>query len=182
MEDGDKVFSFVRCFYGSSSTFLWKTRWWSPKTFHTEREESRATPLMPLLFCLGTAQGFGCNHVSRKGCLHFHGRHLRGVHAREGWRCLCHHRSGAVCPCDTTGKTKCGTWRRGANDMDVLTSAGRERVPDAVVWKGDPELPAVDRGLKVLGAPFGHPENVQEFLRRKSEEQQVFFPAHTSCE
>ena len=61
------------------------------------------------------------------------------------------------------------------NDMDVVTSAGRERVPDAVVWRGDPELPAVDRGLKVLGAPFGHPEFVQEFLRRKSDEQQVFF-------
>ena len=28
-------------------------------------------PLMPLLFCLGAAQGFGCNHVSGKGGLRF---------------------------------------------------------------------------------------------------------------
>ena len=66
-------------------------------------------------------------------------------------------------------------WGRGANDIDVLTSAARERVPDAVVWRGDPDLQAVNRGLKVFGVPIGHPEYVQEFLRRKSEEQQVLF-------
>ena len=45
----------------------------------------------------------------------------------------------------------------------------------AVVWRGDQKLPAASRGLKVLGAPTGQPEDMHEFLRWKSEEQRVLF-------
>ena len=37
-------------------------------------------------------------------------------------------------------------------DIDIITAAARVRVPDAVVWRGAPELPATRQGLKVLGA------------------------------
>ena len=72
------------------------------------------------------------------------------------------------------GKTQ--VWNRGGvvpQDIDIITAAA-VRVPDAVVWRGPQELPA-KQGLKVLGAPIGHPQYVQEFLRGKSKEQQVLF-------
>ena len=47
MEGGDQILPFVRCFYGSPSTHLWKTRWERHKKSHKEREESRATPSCP---------------------------------------------------------------------------------------------------------------------------------------
>ena len=74
------------------------------------------------------------------------------------------------------GKTQ--VWNRGGvvpQDIDIITAAARVRIPNAVVWRGAQELPATRQGLKVLGAPIGHPQYVQEFLRRKSEEQQVLF-------
>ena len=74
------------------------------------------------------------------------------------------------------GKTQ--VWNRGGvepQDIDIITAEARIRVPRAVVWREAQELPATRQGLKVLGAPIGHPQYVQEFLRRKSEEQQVLF-------
>ena len=38
--------------------------------------------------------------------------------------------------------------------------------PQAVVWKGDEELPAKSRGIKVLGTPLGHEEFVADQLLR----------------
>ena len=46
MENGDQILAFVRCFFGSPSTYVWKTRWASPSTSHRGREVSKAT------FCL----------------------------------------------------------------------------------------------------------------------------------
>ena len=53
-------------------------------------------------------------------------------------------------------------------------AAGRVK-PDAVVWKGDPELPLAQQGLKVLGVPIGQIEYVRDFLEKKSREQEVWF-------
>ena len=46
---------------------------------------------------------------------------------------------------------------------------------DAVVWRGDPELPLSQQGLKVLGIPIGQTAFVSDFLERKSREQQTLF-------
>ena len=59
--------------------------------------------------------------------------------------------------------------------MEVLTRAARLVKPDAVVWKGDPQLPPPQQGLKVLGVPIGQPEYVREFLQRKSGEHATLF-------
>ena len=50
MEDGDQVLSFVRCFCGCPSTFLWEDEL-GQRTSHKGREQG--DPLMPLLFALG---------------------------------------------------------------------------------------------------------------------------------
>ena len=59
--------------------------------------------------------------------------------------------------------------------IEELTQAARRVKPDAVVWKGDPELPRAQQGLKVLGVTIGQPEYVRDFLEKKSREQEVLF-------
>ena len=74
------------------------------------------------------------------------------------------------------GKTQ--VWNRGGTEpsgMEVLTQAARAVKPGAVVWRGDPLLPPVQQGLKVLGVPIGHEAFVEHFLENKSTEQQVLF-------
>ena len=72
------------------------------------------------------------------------------------------------------GKRKCGTEGQGADGMEVLTPSSSSK-PGAVVWRGDPLLPPVQKGLKVLGLPIRHEVFVQHFLENKSTEQQVLF-------
>ena len=74
------------------------------------------------------------------------------------------------------GKTQ--VWNRGGiepSGVEALTRAARAVKPDAVVWRGNPMLPATQQGLKVLGIPIGHEAFVQRFLENKSTEQQVLF-------
>ena len=59
--------------------------------------------------------------------------------------------------------------------MEELTTAARVVKPDAIVWKGDPQLPPLQQGLKVLGVPIGQPKFIREFLQRKSGEQATLF-------
>ena len=69
------------------------------------------------------------------------------------------------------GKTQ--VWNRGGIEpagMEDLTRVARLVKPDAIVWKGDPQLLPLQQGLKVLGVPIGQPEFIREFLHRKSGE------------
>ena len=55
----------------------------------------------------------------------------------------------------------------------LLTAAARRVDPTAVVWRGDPTLPADQRGMKVLGTPLGHSEYVDAQLRHITAEHQI---------
>ena len=59
--------------------------------------------------------------------------------------------------------------------VNEITRLARVVKPGAVVWKGDRELPVTGQGLKVLGVPIGTPENVQDFLAKKGQEQEILF-------
>ena len=58
--------------------------------------------------------------------------------------------------------------------IEEMTRAARALKPEAVVWRGDPLLPAAQQGVKVLGIPVGKQEYVQE-LAHKTRQQQVLF-------
>ena len=47
--------------------------------------------------------------------------------------------------------------------------------PEAVVWRGDPELPLSQQGMTVLGVPIGQPEFVRDHLERKNQEHEILF-------
>ena len=44
-----------------------------------------------------------------------------------------------------------------------------------MVWKSDPELPLSQNGLRVLGAPIGHPLYIVDQLDSKSAEHELLF-------
>ena len=61
------------------------------------------------------------------------------------------------------GKTQ--LWNRGGvmpSGCEAMTAAARVEDDDAVVWRGDPGLPIVEQGIKLLGTPLGH----RAFCRR----------------
>ena len=39
--------------------------------------------------------------------------------------------------------------------------------PEAVVWRGDLELPLSQQGMRVLGVPIGQPVFVRDYLERE---------------
>ena len=58
------------------------------------------------------------------------------------------------------------TWekRRSGTGEEWSLLASRSGKPDAVVWRGDTEMPLSQQGIQVLGVPVGQPEFVRHFL------------------
>ena len=53
MEQGDQILPFVRCFYGSPSTYLWEDETGNVQDIPQGEGGEQGDPLMPLLFALG---------------------------------------------------------------------------------------------------------------------------------
>ena len=53
MEGGDQILPFVRCFYGSPSTYLWEDEMGTTQYIPQEEGGEQGDPLMPMLFALG---------------------------------------------------------------------------------------------------------------------------------
>ena len=67
------------------------------------------------------------------------------------------------------GKTR--LWNRVGlfpQGCEVLEDAARRDDPEAVVWKGNPELPHSQQGIKILGTPVGRKEFVEHELESRA--------------
>ena len=53
VEGGDQILPFVRCFYGSPSTFLWEDEMGVSQSIPQGEGGEQGDPLMPMLFALG---------------------------------------------------------------------------------------------------------------------------------
>ena len=102
------------------------------------------------------------------------------------FRLLEHELSRKACICVHQGKTQ--IWNRGGVEpagAAQLSTAARIEKPDAVVWRGDPELPLTEQGLTVLGAPVGQLEFVQAQLAKKGAEHEALLemidPSSSQC-
>ena len=151
MVDGDKLVPFMRLFHGSPSTFLWE----DDGTVHHVRQGEggeQGDPLMPLLFSLGQLEdGEKLFAFLDDVCVI-----CRPSRVLQVFRLLEHELGRKACICVHQGKTQ--IWNRGGVEpagAAQLTTAARLEKPDAVVWRGDPELPLTEQGLTVLGAPVG---------------------------
>ena len=54
-----------------------------------------------------------------------------------------------------------------------MTKIARRTVKDAVLWRGDQNLPVGQQGIRVLGVPIGQEEYIKNHLAKKSDEHQV---------
>ena len=61
---------------------------------------------------------------------------------------------------------------------EAITAAARAEDEDAVVWKGDPDLPTVAQGISLLGTPSGHPGFVRDQLGQVDDVAQSVAGAH----
>ena len=154
------------------------------KTSHKEREGSKATPLMPLLFAFGLHSlhiNAGESVAEREGflfslmmCTSF-ARHTGCSRSTEYWRnCRTMHRS--------LHHGKAQVWNRVGvplGETDIFTRAARRVNPDAIVWRGDTSLPRGQQGVKILGVPVGQ---CAQFLGTKNGRTFCSVPTHSTVE
>ena len=139
-------------------------------------------PLMPMLFAMGQHRALEAVQrrlVTMKSCSRSWTMCTWFAHPREllmFWQFW--HRSfnvthTSIC---TRARPKCGTEAvRSRKGIEAITRAARAVKPDAIVWRGETSLPPEEQGIKVLGAPIGHPAFVHKYLEKKSIEQAELF-------
>ena len=65
------------------------------------------------------------------------------------------------------GKTQ--LWNRAGvflTGCEHIIAAGRAANPPVTVWRGDPDIPSNERGVRVLGIPVGHRDFVEAQITR----------------
>ena len=181
MEDGDQILSLARCFYGSSSTYLWEDELGNTQKIPQGEGGEQGDPLMPMFFSLCEPPALEaiqrrlidgekllayldditviCSPERVRALLTIIGEEL-ARHAQVS----IHH-----------GKT---VWNRGGvtpPGVEELTRLARLVKPEAVVWSCDTQLPATQQGVVILGVPIGSPDFVRQQLVDKSAEQDLLF-------
>ena len=182
IDGGDQIMPFVRQFYGRPSTHLWEDEMGEVHEIAQGEGGEQGDPLMPLLFSLGQHAALAAANARLEGgerlfaylddiyviCSPRRVLEVHRVLQEELWahaRIRIHH-----------GKTQ--LWNQGGSEpagVVELTVAARLVEPDAVVWKSDPEFPLSQNGLRVLGAPIGHPLYIVDQLASKSAEHELLF-------
>ena len=182
MEGGDQILPFVRMFCSNPSTYLWEDELGITQHIAQGEGGENGDPLMPMLFALAQHQAPVQAQARLSGdeklCAFLDDIYITSLPGRateaptivgeELWTDAgmhLHH-----------GKTK--VWNRGGvepENIAQLTRMARLVRPDAVVWRGEPELPRNQQGLRVLGVPIGQPEFVRDFLEVKTREQATLF-------
>ena len=153
MEDGDQILPFVRCFYGSQSTYLWEDEMGVTKHISHGEGGEQGDPLKPMLFALGQHSSL----VAVQGRL------------RDNEHVLAYHddvcKPARVADVHPGPRAHPVAPREDATveqsllepGIGALTRAVRAVKPDALVWRGDPLLPVHKQGSKVLGISIGQP-------------------------
>ena len=182
MENGDRMWPFIREFYGRPSSNLWEDDRGVTHDIPQGEGGEQGDPLMPLLFSLGL-------HASLKSIsdrllitekifaflddMYLVCRPDRVVAVYEIVRQELQRHTNIDIHC---GKTK--IWNRSGekpSGVDQLTAAARVQDPRAIVWRGDAELPVSEQGMKVLGVPLGREEYAIRFLEKKTEHHDTLF-------
>ena len=173
---------FVRQLYGRPSTHLWEDEMVEVHEIAESEGGEQGDPLMPLLFSLGQHAALAAANARLQDGERLFAylddiyvicspRRVLEVHRVLQEELWAHARIRIQ-----NGKTQ--LWNRGGSEpagVAEFTFAARLVEPDAVVWKSDPELPLSQSGLRVLGAPIGHPLYNVDQLASKSVERELLF-------
>ena len=165
MEGGDRLLPFARQFYGSPSTFLWEDELGVVNHVQQGEGGEQGDPLMPMLLALGQHSALvAISERLQEGELLFAFHDDLYVKSSSNRAVECSHilRQELWRHCRISlnnGKTR--LWNRAGlfpQGCEVLEDAARRDDPEAVVWKGNPELPHSQQGIKILGTPVGRRE------------------------
>ena len=156
VDGGREVLPFVKSFYGAPSHD-------APVVL------SRTTQRVCARFRKGCSPTNGSSH-SWTTCTWFVCQ-TGWLQSTRCWRTRCGSTREFEC---MQGKTKIYN-RAGERPeaCDHLERIARTVLEDARVWRGGADIPEVERGIKVLGTPLGHPLFVQHQLARVRAHQQV---------
>ena len=174
MVDGDKMIPFIRQFYGSPSTFLWDDDFGEVHHVHQGEGGEQGDPLMPMLFSLGQHRALVAVQSKlledEKLFAFLDDVYVicRPSRVQEVFQLLETELRSRASISIHLGKTK--LWNASGIEptgVASLSAAARMHDPQAVVWRGDQGLPTAQQGLKVLGAPVGHPDFIRSFLSQK---------------
>ena len=178
MEQGDQILPFVRCFYGSPSTYLSEMK--QENVQDIPQGEGARRPLRSCLHWVCTAHLVQCGSdcgteivfafLDDVHVICAPGRVLdvykfleEEIFAHTHIRM--HHEKTQV-------------WNRGSvipPGIETLTRVAQLTRPGAVVWRGDDSLPPSQQGIKILGIPVGQPENIRQFLEEKADKHRTLF-------
>ena len=148
MEDGERVLPFVRRFYGSPSTYIWEDELGVSQDIAQGEGGEQGDPLMPLLFSLGQHRALeaivGRLEEGERLFAYLDDAYVVCSPARisEVHAILVQELERHAHICLHLGKTQ--IWNRGGivpTGVAELTVAARRVKPDAVVWRGDAQLP-----------------------------------------
>ena len=159
VEGGDQVVPFVRMFYGSPSEYLWEDATGvvhriPPRALAATQESlqagERLVAFLDDICTVTLPERVGPVNVTLQAELWRHAKIT--VHG---------------------GKTK--VWNSTGERPEAcheLERVARLSDPEAIVWRGS-GIPVDRQGIKVLGAPIGHPEFVRRQLEIVSQEHQT---------
>ena len=157
--DAASVLPFVRLFYGQPSTFLWRDDAGVVHRIVQAEGGEQGDPLMPALFALGIAPALAAlqaeMHTAERVRAFLDDVYVTSPPPRVAHLLgrLQHHLFAQAHIQLNPSKTR--VWNAaGVRPASLPAPAG------AQPWVGDPELPAAERGLRVLGTPLGTPEYV----------------------
>ena len=179
VEGGAQVLPFVNLFCGQPSMYWWEDSMGTVHEVAQGEGGEQGDAMMPLLFALGQRPALELNRQLRPGELLF--AFLDDIYVV----CL-PDRVGVIFTLLETalwehariqhaGKTK--VWNRAGTRPEACDFLERraqlvsEQQPR--VGRGGDDVPSVERGVKILGTPRGHPEYVSHQLRVVCEHQQV---------
>ena len=166
---------FVRQFYGQPSAYFWDDEMGDTQVIPQGEGGEQGDPLMPLLFCLSLHRALvAANARLQEGESLF--AFLDDVYATcAPDRVLAVHRilqqeiQTHCCISVHHGKTQ--IWNRGGQHpvgCESLTTAAQTIDPNAVVWRGDTQLPPHEQGIIVLGSPVGQEAFIMAQLVRQT--------------
>ena len=182
VEGGGDALPFVMQFYGSPSTYLWEDEEGVNHEIPQGEGGEQGDPLMPALFALGLHQALlavQANLLPSERLLAFvddiyvvcSPERVSDVYTslqHELWR---HSRIEVH-----QGKTQ--LWNRDGvmpSGCEAMTIAARAQDENAIVWRGDHELPPVQQVVKFLSTPLGHVAFVEDQLAKLSVSHSVLF-------
>ena len=165
---GASILPFVHLFHGRPSTYLWEDNVGTVHTIDQGEGGEQGDPLLPLLFAVGQHPAL----VATQAILEANEwifEYLDDIYILTRPEELLRHAHIRIHGGKTHVWNVAGIEPRGCNALQRIAEASD---PSARVWRGA-DIPTHRQGIRVLGAPVGHPDFIRAQLEMTHAEHQV---------